>query len=202
MNDRRITPGDVLRLLRMRKGHFALESGHHGNLWIDLEALCLEPEPVRRCAEALADRLRPHEIEAVCGPLVEGAFVALFVASTLRVPFTYSIPERDRESGGLYRMRYRVPAVLRRELLGKRVAIVNDVVNAGSAIQGTLTDLLECGTEPVAIGTLATLGDMASVFARDQGLALETLASQPNEVWKPEECPLCAAGAPLMGAGA
>jgi orotate phosphoribosyltransferase len=164
--------------------------------------LCLDPDPVRRCAETLADRLRRHEVEAVCGPLVEGAFVALFVASALRVPFTYSIPERDQEFGGLYRMRYRIPEVLRRELLGKRVAIVNDVVNAGSAIRGTLADLLECGTEPVAIGTLATLGDLASMFARDQGLALEALVCQPNEIWKPAECPLCAAGAPLTSGNA
>ena len=41
-------------------------------------------------AHAFADRLRKHEIDAVCGPLVEGAFVAMIVARRLEVPFPYA----------------------------------------------------------------------------------------------------------------
>src|SRR5262245_33475515 len=47
----------VGRLLARRTGHFRLESGHHGDLWLDLERLCLRPEPVQRLAAALAKRL-------------------------------------------------------------------------------------------------------------------------------------------------
>ena len=38
---------DVLSLLAARKGHFLLESGHHGDLWLDLELLCLRPRLVQ-----------------------------------------------------------------------------------------------------------------------------------------------------------
>ncbi len=44
-------------LLASRKGHFLLESGHHGDLWLDLELLCLRPGPVRRIAVELAAQL-------------------------------------------------------------------------------------------------------------------------------------------------
>jgi|ERR1700730_9211716 orotate phosphoribosyltransferase len=89
---------------------------------------------------------------------------------------------------------------LRGEIRGKRVAIVNDVINAGSAVRGTFADLKNCGAQPIAIGALAVLGQAASQFNADKKLTLETIAFLPNEVWTPSECPLCARGVPLADA--
>jgi orotate phosphoribosyltransferase len=188
---------DVIASLDMRRGHFALESGHHGELWLELERLFLYPERMRPLATALAERLAPHGAGAVCAPLVEGAFVGLLVASVLAVPFAYAERIVRPDTGGLFPVAYRIPRALRAELRGKRVAIVNDVINAGSAVRGTLTDLRECGASPVAVGTLAVLGDAARELAIAHGVALETLASLPNRIWAPADCPLCARGAPL-----
>ncbi|MGZ8829055.1 MAG: orotate phosphoribosyltransferase [Thermoanaerobaculia bacterium] len=144
-------------------------------------------------AATLSERIAKYDIEAVCGPLVEGAFVALMVASRLRVLFTYA--ERfERPSDELYPVQYRVPRTLRPIVRGKRIAIINDVTSAGSAVRGTLADLLECGANPVVVGTLAVLGD---TFVKQNKLPLETLVSLPNEIWKPAECPLCARGVAL-----
>ena len=90
-----------------------------------------------------------------------------------------------------------MPRALRAEVRGKRMAIVNDVINAGSAVRGTCADLQACGAEPVAIGALAVLGPSASAFAMDKKLALETMVSLPNEIWTPSACPLCVRGVPL-----
>jgi orotate phosphoribosyltransferase len=138
---------EVAELIPARRGYFQFESGHHGELWLDLELLCLHPEPVQRLAERLAARLLPYEVEAVCGPLVEGAFIALMLASELHVPFTYSERFENFGTDALYPVEYRIPSRLREELQGKRVAIVNDVINAGSAVLGTLVDLEACGAE-------------------------------------------------------
>jgi orotate phosphoribosyltransferase len=54
-----------------------------------------------------------------------------------------------------------------------------------------------CGARTVAIGTLLNLGSAAAAFAEEEELALERLASLPNTLWEPSECPLCAAGVPL-----
>jgi len=185
------THDDVIALMPARRGHFLLESGHHGELWLDLELLCLAPDPVRRLAARLAARLAPYAIEAVCGPLVEGAFVAMMVASELGVPFAYSERFPNPERGGLFAVDYRVPRALRAEVRGRRVAIVNDVINAGSAVRGTLTDLEACAARPVAIGVLLVLGSSASRIAADRSIALETLAALPNNIWTPGECPMC-----------
>jgi orotate phosphoribosyltransferase len=77
------------------------------------------------------------------------------------------------------------------------VAIVNDVINAGSAVRGAHADLLVCGALPVAIATLLVLGDAATHFAAEQDLRLISLAQRPNRIWTPEACPLCVAGMPL-----
>lgn len=180
-----------------RWGHFVLESGHHGDLWLDLELLCLRPRQLEGLAASLADELRDLGVDAVCGPLNEGAFIALMVASRLDVEFTYA--ERLEETGrdGLFPVRYRLPRALRGRVRGKRVAIVNDVINAGSAVRGAHADLLACGAVPVAVAALLVLGDAAARFATKNGMRLITLAQRPNRVWTPEECPLCAAGTPL-----
>jgi orotate phosphoribosyltransferase len=187
---------EVAALLPWRKGHFRFESGHHGDSWLDLEVLCLQPEPVEHLAAVLADCLSEQRPDAICGPLVEGAFVALMVARRLKVAFTYT--ERlASTSDELFPVSYRLPGRQRELVAGKRVIIINDVIGAGSAVLGTLKDLYECGADPVAIGTLATRGSSALVLARENGLVLETLASFPGELWKPSECPMCAAGVPL-----
>jgi orotate phosphoribosyltransferase len=192
---------ELVSQLPGRIGHFRLESGHHSDLWIDLELLCLRPEFVRQRAAALAARLGRHRVDAVCGPLVEGAFVALLVASDLSVEFFYAErfgPLADGPPHALFPVEYRIPAVLRGRLKGKRVAIVNDVISAGSAVRGTLADLAACGAETVVLAALAVLGPSAGELADRHGLALESLASFPFTLWTPAECPLCRAGVGLQ----
>ena len=180
-----------------RRGHFRFESGHHGTLWLDLELLFHEPHRIRPFAVEIARRLRAAAIEAICGPLVEGAFVAQMVAEELRLPFSYSEPVGSGDLTALYPIAYRLPAPLRPTVRGKAVAIVNDVINAGSAVGGTFADLQACGARPVAIGALLVLGGWSAAFAARHGLRLESIAAEPSDLWMPDACPLCAAGTPL-----
>ncbi len=187
----------LLSLLRGRQGHFQLESGHHGDLWFELETLCLQAREIRPFAVRLAEQLLRHRVEMVCGPLVEGAFVALLVALELGCEFTYADRLADPRHEGLYPVEYRVPKALRSAVKGKRVAIVNDVISAGSAVRGTFFDLRKLEADVVAIGALLALGDAIGEFAVEQRVALELLKRMPNNLWAPSQCPLCAAGMPL-----
>jgi len=180
-----------------RSGHFLLESGHHGDLWLDLELLCLRPRRLERAVAALSERLRSLGVEAVCGPLNEGAFVALMVAAGLDVEFFYTERFERAGSDGLFPVAYRLPRPLRSRVRGRRVAIVNDVINAGSAVRGTYADLLACGAVLVALAALLVLGDAAERFAGENGVPLISLSRRPNRSWTPEECPLCAEAVPL-----
>jgi orotate phosphoribosyltransferase len=189
--------GNILNSLPARNGHFLLESGHHGSLWLNLETLCLKPWRIDTLADSLSAALSEANIEMVCAPLVEGAFVGLMVALRLEVPFAYSERFARSTNGGLFPAGYRVPASLRAHLRGKRTAIVDDVINAGSAVRGTFEDVKSCGAEVVAIGALLVLGTAASQFAAEENVPLKTLGHATNNIWIPSDCPLCAAGLPL-----
>jgi hypothetical protein len=45
---------------------------------------------------------------------------------------------------------------------------------------------------------LLVLGDSAARFTAENGLRLISLARRPHSIWDPGECPLCAAGVPLI----
>jgi orotate phosphoribosyltransferase len=190
---------ELIDQLPIRRGHFRLESGHHGNLWLDLELLFHRPERLRRPMELLVSRLSRYGVDAVCSPLIEGAFVGLFAASLMGCCFSYASPSDAGSSADLFPVRYVIPPALRRELHGKRVAVVNDVINAGSAVRGTLADLAECGARVAVIGTLAVLGEPANRLAAEAQIPLEAMATLPNEIWIPQACPLCREGVPLSG---
>ena len=193
---------DVLKLLATRRGHFLLESGHHGDLWLHLESLCLRPRLIQPLAVELARSISDLGVEAVCGPLVEGAFVGMLTALDLEVDFIYSERFAHPSPAGLFPAGYRIPAPLREGLRGKRVAILNDVINAGSAVRGTCADLQDCGAQVIAIAALLILGTAASEFASSLRVPLKSLASLPNNLWTPSECPLCASNLPLEDIGA
>jgi len=175
-----------------------MESGYHADVWMDLETLCKRPDAIRPFARQLAQQLRAHNVDAVCGPLNEGAFVALMVAEELRCDYTYAERIADATRTTLFPVRYELPPPLRPVVARKRVAIVNDVISAGSAVRGAYADLIGAGATVVAIAALLVLGDAIDQFAAVCGVNVEALAREDYSMWTPDACPLCAAGEPLL----
>jgi orotate phosphoribosyltransferase len=187
----------LLGLLSARRGHFLLESGHHGNLWLDLDALFLRPAALLPFTRELARRLGRHGAEVVVGPLVGGAFVAEMVAAELDVRFAFA--ERRTGAGGVT---YVIPDAFHRHLRGRTVAILDDAINAGSATRATFAALTALGARPVAVGALLILGETALTHFTANKLAVEAIARLPNDLWEPAACPMCAAGEPLSSPSA
>jgi orotate phosphoribosyltransferase len=90
-----------------------------------------------------------------------------------------------------------VPSHLRKLIDGKNIAIVDDVINAGSAVRATLAALQSCGARPVVIGALLVLGDIGKRYLAERNLPVRSISHLPNEIWEPEECPLCSSQVPL-----
>ena len=188
----------LVDLMAGRSGQFRFESGHHGDRWLEPDLLLQRPTALRPFAIALAQRLqRGPRFEVVCGPLSGGAFLAQMVAEQCDANFAFAERFAPPPSDALYQVRYRIPAALRDGLRGATVAIVNDVTNAGSAVRGTYADLVSCGARPVAFATLIALGNWSTNFAAEHDLAIEARERLGNNLWTPEECPLCVAAEPL-----
>ena len=186
-----------LALVAGRKGHFRLESGHHGGLWLDLDPLFCDLPRVAPFVAALADAIRPYGVDAVCGPLLGGAFLAQLVAQALGAGFAYTERVATSAPGELYAARYRLPPALAGRIRGRRVAMVDDVMSAGSALRGTYAELRSHGAVPVVAGALLVLGSAGADFFAGCGVAVEAVARDEYALWPPAECPLCARGVPL-----
>ena len=184
-------------LVASRRGHFQLESGHHSDLWLDLDALFAAPRRIMPFIDALSDALRAHDIAVVCGPLLGGAFVAQLVAHRLDVEFCFTERDMPANGDGLFQSRYTLPAAFIPRVAGRRVAMVDDVMSAGSALRGTFAELRAHASIPVVAGALLVLGDTGTQFFAEQALPVEAVARDDFATWLPAECPLCASRVPL-----
>src|SRR3954447_541532 len=108
----------LIEALDARRGHFRLESGHHGELWLDLDGLFARPARLAPFVAELAERLSACGADVVCGPLVGGAFVAHAVAERLGIEAAWSERVAAPSGVGLYAARYRIPDALRDRLRG------------------------------------------------------------------------------------
>jgi orotate phosphoribosyltransferase len=191
-----MTEGGVLpavaRLAQPRRGHFDLGTGFHGDLWLDLDALFLRPGRLRPYVQWLSARLDAHQIDAVCGPLEGGAFLALAVADVLDTAF---VPAGRTPGPG--RAGYRLPPGLDRRVAGGRVAIVDDAINAGTAVSACFRLLRDSGAVPVAAGALLALGQGGATIEATLSVPCYAAATIPSQVWPATDCPLCVTGIPL-----
>ena len=182
----------VARLAQPRRGHFDLGTGFHGDLWLDLDVLFLRPARLRPYVQWLSARLDAHQIDAVCGPLEGGAFVALAVADVLDTAFVPAARAPGPGQAG-----YRLAPGVARRAAGWRVAIVDDAINAGTAVQACFGLLRGIGAVPVAVGALLALGGAATTIEATMSVPCYAAATIPSQVWPATDCPLCVTGVPL-----
>ena len=167
--------GGLLELVRTHRGHFAYTSGDHGDLWLDLDALFAHPRRLRPYVTELAELLPPCDV--VCGPLTGGAYLAQAVADALDTGFAWT--EGRTLTGAV---------------TARRVAIVDDAINAGSAVSAAAEALVGAGAQIVAVAALLTLGEAPPTLA---GVPVQSLATLPSHLWPAATCAACAAGSPL-----
>ena len=191
--------GHVFDALPSRRGHFALESGYHTDLWITLDALFVDPAAMAPHVAALAGRLRAHAPTAICGPQLGGAFLAQALATELAVKFFVAepVPAVSGAESGLFRARYRLPVGQVPYVRGQRVAVVDDVISAGSSVRAAIAGLGEAGASIVAVGALFVLGDAALRHFAAQAVPVERLGERELSLWPPTECAMCRAGVDL-----
>ena len=186
----------VSELARPRRGHFDLGTGYHGDLWLDLDGLFLFPDRLQPDVQRLADRLGRYRPGAVCGPLplAGGAFLALMIAGMLGAAFlpAYPGPGTSQPPGA-----YSLAPALRDRIDGWRVAVVDDAINAGTAVRASCQELRDAGAIPVAVAALLAIGRASTVVTDTLGLPFHAGTTMPSQVWPAAGCPLCQNGTPL-----
>jgi len=188
---------NIIDALPARAGHFRLESGYHTDVWLTLDALFVNPRETAPLITALADRIGPHHVTAICGSLVGGAFLAQALALELGTEFYFSEPVPSNGGAQMFSAEYRLPGALRSRIRGHRVALIDDVISAGSSVRATAVALAEAGASIAVVGALFLLGRIGLDHFADRSIPVESLGQREFTLWDPSSCPLCAAAVPL-----
>ena len=127
-----------------------------------------------------------------------GAKLAERRGATLGSEFAFTESRRRAMAGDRSAARYELPPG-RRRLRDKRVALVDDVMSAGSSLRATLLRSRRAARGRWSSARCTCSARGLDIFPQ-RGVAVETIGRGDYEMWRPPECPLCAAGAPIEDA--
>ncbi len=144
--------------------HFVSVNGYHSEGWIDKDSINphvpLVSELCRMVAEETVE-LRP---EIICGPAQGGLIVALWTGFHAGLPAVFV--EHDSAQGKELRGKFVFRRGYDQWVAGKRVLVVDDVVNTGHSVLQTIDAVNQAGGNPVGI---ACYVDRGNVTAADLG---------------------------------
>ncbi len=166
--------------------HVVYTSGKHGSAYVNKDAVYPRTARVAELCRFLADASAPHRPEVVCGPAMGGIILAQWTGHHLGLPAVYA----EKTAGGM---------ALRRGydklVAGRRVLVVEDILNTGGSIRETIAGVREAGGNVVAAAALVNRG---AVTAADVGApVLVALLDVALDAWDADACPLCRDGVPI-----
>jgi orotate phosphoribosyltransferase len=174
--------------------HFVYISGHHGSGWIDKDAIYPHTERIEQLCRDMANLVRDWGIDAVCGPATGGMIIAEWTAHELGVLSLFT--EHDQvPAGDAFRGKFVLRRGYDRLVAGKRVLVVDDIVNTGLSLRETAEAVRGAGGNVVGAGCLVSRGN---VDAAGMGVDRFTyLLEHKIPRWAAANCALCRAGVPV-----
>jgi len=170
-------------------GHFLLSSGLHSDTYFQSALILQFPSVADHLAGALGDKIRGAvpRIDLVVSPALGGIVIGQDVARAIGIRAIFC----ERVEGKL---------TLRRGFAvtpGEKCLIVEDVITTGLSTREVIEVVKASGGEVVAVASLVDRsgGKVDFCVPRFSLLSLEVKS------YKPEECPLCKQGIPVVKPG-
>ncbi len=146
------------------------------------------PQYTRQLCRLISDHFRNQNIEGVAGPTTGGIILAYETAKQLGVRGIFA--EKENSEKRSFKRGFGIKS-------GERVLVVDDILTTGKSIREVLELVKEQGGEVIGIGVLVDRSEKEHDF----GFPLFSCLRSVTPTYKPEECPLCAAGIPLVKPG-
>jgi orotate phosphoribosyltransferase len=171
----------------LENDHFVSVNGWHSAGWIDKDAINPDPRQISALCAMLAKAIAPLGAEILCGPAEGGLIVSLWTAYHAGLPSVFV--EHETAHGSELRGRFIFRRGYDRRVKGKRVVVVDDVVNTGHSLRQTIKAVQEAGGIVAGIGAYI---DRGNITAEDLGgfpyvyLLQWKIPSWPEEKTPPE----------------
>jgi len=169
------------------KGHFLLTSGLHSPAYWEKFRILQFPGYTEQLCRMIADHFRRENVQVVAGPTTGGIILAFEVARQLGVRGIFAEKEDEERN---FRRGFSIDP-------GERVLIVDDILTTGSSVHEVIAAVNKLDGNIVGIGVLVDRSGQAPDF----GFPLFSCHHAATVTYRPEECPLCAAGIPLVKPG-
>jgi orotate phosphoribosyltransferase len=169
------------------KGHFLLTSGLHSPVYWEKFQVLQYPDYTGQLCRLISAHFQKQQVQVVAGPTTGGIILAFEVARQLRVRGIFAEKEGNRRS---FRRGFTISP-------GERVLIVDDILTTGSSIREVMGAVAECGGTVIGIGVLVDRSEQPVEF----GVPLFSCLRSETKTYAPQDCPLCAAGMPLVKPG-
>jgi len=169
-------------------GHFVLASGLHSPVYWEKFQVLQYPGYTAELCRMIAKHFRDQKIQVVAGPTTGGIILAFEVARQLGVRGIFAEKTATRERA--FRRGFDIAP-------GERVLIVDDILTTGGSIREVLAAVNGKRGQIIGIGILVDRSEQKIDF----GVPLFSCHRAATITYKPESCPLCASGIPLVKPG-
>lgn len=178
------------------ESHIVYTSGRHGHTYINKDALYPYPNETSAVCERLAAAYADAQIDVVAGPTIGGVILSQWVAYHLQQRSgreVFAVYAEEEGSGNERRRLFR--RGYDQLITGRRVLVVEDILNTGGSAQRVVAAVREAKGEVVGVGALCNRGMLnAATLDVPELVALLTISL---ESWDAHDCPLCRAGVPI-----
>lgn len=173
--------------------HVVYTSGKHGSAYVNKDAIYPHTSDTSILCEMLAHEFKSYLVEVVIAPAVGGVILSQWTAHHLR-------PLAHRDVLGVYADKaddgnFVIKRGYDKLITGKRVLVVEDVINTGGSVKKVIAAVRACGGTIVGVGALCNRG---GITAQDLDVPiLVALMDVKLEMWEEADCPLCAQNVPI-----
>jgi orotate phosphoribosyltransferase len=169
------------------EGHFLLTSGLHSPVYWEKFRVLQYPRYTEKLCRLIAEHFKKDEVQIVAGPTTGGIILAFEVAKQLGIKGIFAEEEGETR---VFRRGFSINP-------GNRVLIVDDILTTGSSITEVMDAVKKLMGIIVGIGVLVDRAEQRKEF----GVPLFSCLRSATVTYPPAECPLCAAGIPLVKLG-
>jgi len=169
------------------EGHFLLASGLHSPVYWEKFRVLQCPHYTEKLCQLIAEHFKKDNVQIVAGPTTGGIILAFEVARQMGVKGIFA--EKEGETR-VFRRGFSINP-------GDRVLIVDDILTTGSSITEVMDAVKKLRGIIVGIGVLVDRAEQT----KDFGAPLFSCLRSATVTYPPAECPLCAAGIPLVRLG-
>jgi len=183
-----ISLDDMIEAGALLEGHFRLSSGLHSPRYLQCALYLSSPARAEAAGRQLGARLKGCSARLVTAPALGGVVIGHEVARSLETTFFFT----ERQDGVMsFRRGFEVEP-------GWRVLVVEDVITTGGSTREVIAAVEAQGGVVVGVGAIVNRSGKENPFAP---LPFTALLELDVPTYQPDQCPLCAAGIPLVKPG-